>query len=147
MKIIAIDSKHNIGSWLIKLFTFSKWNHVAVLFEDTGDLLTSTVVDVTLPSKVRKTSYAEFSIIYPKHVLLDIDIPDEKAAKLFAESQMGKSYDWTGILGIMFQNRKWEDNDKWFCSELVEAICIAGGRRRFRSDVSAILPRETYAVI
>jgi uncharacterized protein YycO len=147
MKILAIDSKHNIGSWLIKIFTFSRWNHVAVLFEDSLDRDECSVIDVTLPSKVRITRYKEFCIIYPNHEILDVKIPDEKAAYDFALAQLGKKYDWTGILGIVFQNRSWEKDDKWFCSELVEAICSAGGKRRFRTNISAILPRETYAVI
>ena len=147
MKILAVDSKHNIGSWLIKIFTFSKWNHVAAMFEDSNNLEKYSVIDVTLPSKVRITSYKEFCTIYPNHEVLDIDIPNEKMAYDFALAQLGKKYDWTGILGIIFQNRRWEKDDKWFCSELVEAICVAGGKRRFRSDVSAILPRETYAAL
>jgi len=33
-------------------------------------------------------------------------------------SQLGKKYDWFGVLGLAI-NRKWEDDNHWFCSELI----------------------------
>lgn len=146
MKILAVDSRNSIGGWLIKLFTFSKWNHVAVMFEDTDRLDSNSVVDVTAAAGTRLMSYYNFKQVYPRHVVVDVAVPDEKAGYDFAVAQVGKKYDWSGIFGIIFQNRKWEDDDKWFCAELVEATCIAAGRRRFRSEISGVLPRESYAV-
>ena len=42
MKILVVDSRHNIGSWLIKLFTFSRWNHTATWYEDQDMVFDST---------------------------------------------------------------------------------------------------------
>lgn len=140
MKVLAISS-FNLGAILIKIFTFSKWNHTAVLFED------NMVMDVTFFSGVRMVPLDEFKKIYKDIVELDVEVPNEIAGRLFAEEQLGKKYDFSAILGIMFQNRHWENTDKWFCSELVERILIAAGKRRFRSEANSILPRETYAVL
>jgi len=35
-----------------------------------------------------------------------------------ASKYIGRKYDWLGILGWTF-NRDWEDDNRWFCSELV----------------------------
>ena len=43
----------------------------------------------------------------------------------FLEAQIGKGYDWYGILRFLPRWRK--DNDRWFCSELAfEALRRAG---------------------
>lgn len=147
MKMLAVSS-HGPGAWLIKLFTFSKWNHIAVLFEDyPDDLDNCSVVDVTFLSGVRIMSFARFKTKYSNIEMIEANVPNEIAGKTFAISQMNKGYDWKAIFGIIFQNRSWENTDKWFCSEFAEAIRIASGRRVFRSDISGILPREIYAVI
>ena len=41
----------------------------------------------------------------------------------FAASQIGKPYDWPGLVGFYLQNvpRDWRDPVSWFCSELVAA--------------------------
>lgn len=147
MKLVAVDSRHNIGSWMIKIFTFSRWNHVAALFEDHEDVNLCSVVDVTFTSGVRIMSYARFRQEYPRHELIHVEVPDEKSGYDWAISQIGKGYDFTALIGIVFQNRKWEDPLKWFCSELFETICVHAGRRRIRSNISGVLPRESYAVI
>lgn len=56
------------------------------------------------------------------------------------------AYDWTAIFGMLLQ-RNWQEQDSWFCSELVEAALTAGGRQRFRDDVSRITPHQTWAVM
>lgn len=146
MKILVISS-HGIGAWLIKLFTFSKWNHTAVLFDDSNDIDNCSVVDVTASSGVRVMSFYRFKKIYKNIEILDTYVPDENAGKSFALSQIGKKYDWGAIFGIIFQNRNWESRNRWFCAELSETIRVESGRRVFRSDISGILPRELYAVI
>ena len=52
------------------------------------------------------------------------------AAIAFGEAQVGKGYDWAGALGIPFTySESWADGRRWWCSELVFAILLAGGRR------------------
>ena len=62
--------------------------------------------------------------------------PDIDAARAFAEAQMGKGYDWPGAVGIPFTySDSWADDSKWWCSELVFAILLAGGVRLYDPDV------------
>lgn len=59
-------------------------------------------------------------------------VPDIDAAIAFAESQMGKGYDWLGAIGIPFTySEDWADDSKWWCSDLAFAILLAGGTRLY----------------
>lgn len=40
--------------------------------------------------------------------------------------------------------RRWQDNDAWFCSELVAWAFEAGGRSLFREHAWRITPRDLY---
>ena len=51
---------------------------------------------------------------------------DEEAARQFAIEQIGSHYDWRGVWRFV-DRRPAEENGKWFCSELVSAVCAAGG--------------------
>ena len=139
MKIISVSS-HGIGAWLIKIFTFSKWNHTAIYYEDTG-----LVYDSTISTGVRKLPIDTYLKLYPNHDIVDIEVPDVEAAKAFSEKQVGKKYDTSAIFGLALQ-RDWQEDDKWFCAEVAEATIATGGRQRFRNEVSRITPHQCWAV-
>lgn len=51
-----------------------------------------------------------------------------RAIRAFLAAQVGKRYDWRGILRFGFKTIIRADNqDRWFCSELVFAACQAAG--------------------
>jgi uncharacterized protein YycO len=52
------------------------------------------------------------------------DIPD--SCLDYAKEQVGKPYDWLGVVGIVLK-RNWQNDKHWFCSELVAASCIKAG--------------------
>lgn len=63
---------------------------------------------------------------------MDVWVPDLDAAIAFAEAQVGKGYDWFGAVGIpLTYSEDWADDGRWWCSELVFAIVLAGGTRLF----------------
>jgi len=140
MKVLFVYNTFSISSWLIRFFTFSKFSHVAIKISDT------VIVDSTLASGVRAITTKEFIKHYPKYVELDVYIPNENLAKDFLLSQIGKPYDLTAIFGMVLQ-RKWHEEDSWFCSELLEAAIKAGGKPRFRDDVYRITPQQSWAVL
>ena len=65
--------------------------------------------------------------------------PARCAATEFAEKQCDpdppaapKKYDWAGAIGIPFTySEDWANESRWWCSELVFAIVLAGGTRLF----------------
>ena len=116
-----------------------KWSHSAVLND-------GWVYDTTLASGVRKIEFDRWLDHYPKYTWVMVDVPDEPEAMLFLETQIGKPYDWTALFGLLFQ-RNWQEEDSWFCSELVEAALVAGGRQRFRDSVSRVTPQQSWSVL
>ena len=137
---VLISCNNKPGSWLIRIGTMSRWSHAAVYLED------GTVVDTTLATGVRAIPFLEWLDHYPVWTSINVPLPDESAAELFALSQVGKPYDWTALAGMVMQ-RNWQEDDSWFCSELVEATLAAGGRKRFRDTASRITPQQTWAVL
>ena len=140
MRVLFASKKLSIGSWLIRLFTFSKFSHMAMRISD--DL----VVDSTLLTGVRCILFKDFIKKYPGCEQLEIQLPNEANAVNFALNQVGKPYDWTALVGMVLQ-RKWHEEDSWFCNELWEAAAKAGGKPRFRDDVYRITPQQSWAVL
>jgi hypothetical protein len=67
---------------------------------------------------------------------MEVWVPDLDAAIAFAEAQAGKGYDWPGAIGIpLTYSEDWSDDSRWWCSDLVFAIVLAGGTRLFDPDV------------
>lgn len=130
--------KHAIGSYIIRLFTFSSWSHVGLVFSD------EMVIDATFAKGVRLIPLTEFMSEYTDIDVWFVKTPDEASARKFAELQLGKKYDLSAIFGLIFQ-RNWQQDDKWFCSELVEAVLKAGGLVRFRDSPHRITPQQSWA--
>lgn len=140
MKVIFTNKHMSIASRLIKLVTLSKFSHMAVLLKD------GNVIDTTFLSGVRIQSLEKFSKHYRDRIVREVVLPNELAAEQFLYSQIGKSYDWTALVGIAVRNGKWTDDDKWFCSELVEAAIKIGGLDRFVEKLSRIIPQYCWAI-
>ena len=139
MKLLFCRS-NTIGSWLIRSFTWSRWSHVAIV-EDDCWVIESTLLGGGVRRKLLTAFVDEHSSVEP----VDVRLADEEAALDFLRAQLGKPYDWTALLGFIF-HRDWAEPDAWFCSELAEAAAVAGGRRRFREEISRITPRESWMV-
>jgi hypothetical protein len=71
--------------------------------------------------------------------------PDDRSASMFfrcerpeavlaaARSQIGKAYGTSAILGFIGR-RGWQEQDSWFCSELVAWAFVDAGQALFRPD-------------
>jgi len=60
----------------------------------------------------------------------------------FLQQQLGKPYDWLGILGFPLRNWKLERKNRWFCSELVfTAFKQAGIELLKNTHPSEVSPR------
>lgn len=140
MKLFFCRS-NTISSWLIRLFTWSPWSHVAVVEND------EFVIDATFKhGGVRRRALREVLAASSAFELVEIELPEESAALTFLRAQIGKPYDWTAILGFIGRSH-WEEDDAWFCNELAEAAMVAGGRRRFRESLWRLTPRNSWMVL
>lgn len=65
-----------------------------------------------------------------------------QAAVAVAATQLGKPYDWPGVLGYALR-RDWQDHRAWFCSELIAWACVKAGTPLLRADRTwRITPRD-----
>lgn len=137
---LVFAHKHTPGSWLIRIATWSRWSHVAVV--DGSDVIESTLQH----GGVKRRPLFEFLDEYRHFEFAEWSLPDEPAAMAFLQAQLGKPYDWTALLGFALR-RDWAEDDAWFCNELAEAAAVAGGRQRFRGALSRITPGVSWAVL
>jgi uncharacterized protein YycO len=135
---VIFSASNLIGSKIIRLLTWSSWSHVALLYGD------DKVVEATYP-KVRETSLDEF--LKGKTLTLCVDLPcsNPEAVITAARSQLGKRYDTLAVLAFLWHFRDWEDDSKWFCSELVAYALREGGLPLFREGVlQRITPQHLW---
>lgn len=117
-------------SWAIRWQTRGFYNHASLLFSD------GTVIESRERRGVQKIHVDAIRRAIGRDRRLRVDVysfeggisrVEERAARAFAESQLGLRYDYLDILAFLTRRRQAED-DAWFCSELVAATCRAIGR-------------------
>jgi len=125
MKLL-FTRRHHIGSWLIRMVTWSEYSHVDLVLDE--DLLIGAIAgDGVVLSKAK-----DRLAISSKAVMMHIPVKEVDVSEAFAIGQLGKQYDWLGVIGIGLK-RNWQEDDKWSCAELVASILAAGGQRPFDS--------------
>ena len=108
----------SVADSVIRVYTRSQWSHVGVVLRD------GSYIDAW-PSGVGFEKFQVQLSLAAQHINIDVPLPDEHAAENFLSAQIGKPYDYTAVFGFPF--RKWNDDRKWYCSELVAAALQAGG--------------------
>lgn len=123
-------------SKLIRTATSCQWHHVGAVFND------EYVIEARFVGVV-KTPLADFKA-RGKHLIVDCPVSDEDEALEFALAQLGKEYDFAGLISFPFRV-KWQDPSKWYCSELVAAIATIGGSPIVRANLTSVSPRDLWA--
>ncbi|KQQ86899.1 hypothetical protein ASF77_19635 [Massilia sp. Leaf139] len=77
---------------------------------------------------------------------MEVEVPDIGAAVAFAEGQGGKPYDFAGALALpLLKSDDWGDDSRWWCSELVFAMLMAGGRTLLDpAEKHRVTPNDLY---
>lgn len=132
---VGLVRTHGFSSWVIRLFTRSRVNHMVY---DTGTELISAEYPV-----VRTRPYGHFTnIVWSQFPLSHAEVGKETP---FAYAQVGKAYGWMDDLaigiGILLHDRtpKWimrwlSNNGEWICSALCDAILRHAGIHVFDDD-------------
>lgn len=139
INLLFCTNPRNPLSWVIRAGSWSKWSHVAII--DGDDVIEAVAIDgvVVTPLADRKASDPTWQI-----VTLPCAKPD--AVISAARSQLGKPYDYTGVLGIGL-HRDWQQTNRWFCSELVAWAFEQGGSPLFRAGASRrVTPQDVWMV-
>ena len=124
VKLLFCTSQ-KIGAVAIRAVTWSKYSHVALLDGD-------EVIEATWPA-VRVAPLAEVIAAHSAHVIVDLPCHSPAEVIKAARSQVGKPYDLTALFGLLM-HRDWQEEDRWFCSELVAWAFAQGGSPLFRAD-------------
>jgi len=122
---VLLCTTDKIGSRIIRAVTWSRWSHAAII--DGNE-----IIEAVWP-RVRVSSLAWAIETHPRWTVIDIPVADESAAIAAARSQIGKPYDLWGVLGLGLK-RQWQDDDAWWCSELIPWAAKQGGTDLFRPD-------------
>lgn len=133
---VVFTRKRQPFSALLRAFLWSRWSHVAIIDGD-------EVIDATGENGVSVRSLSQLLGDASEHEIVDIPAADPRAVIAAARAQVGKPYDWLGVLGIGFR-RRWQNDTSWFCSELVAHAFAAGGSPLVRVEAWRITPRDLY---
>lgn len=128
---------NRVATYLISWFTWSRFAHVELLFSD--DVCISAVA----PKGVIKRTKASVIKNVSDYIIKEVSTTPEQEAiiRAFAEKQVGKPYDWGAIIGLPFRG-KWDDDAKWFCSELCAAALEEAGIDVVDEPASRVTPRD-----
>ena len=134
MKVILAfrESKGTIADKAIAWWTSSKYTHIEIIVGDkwisSGPTHGGVYIQELRPLKDTWT-----------YVEVDIDGRVQNTVHKFIQEQIGKKYDWAGILWNQIFITKREDNqDKWFCSEIVAEILIRFKAKELNKDKDSV---------
>jgi len=135
MKLLFTRRRH-IGSWFIRFVTWSEYSHVDIVLHD------QFLIGAIAPDGVVLHNMDDRLAMASKALVMELPVQSLDDAKNFALSQIGKRYDWLGVIGIGL-HRNWQEDDKWSCAELAAMALNAGGQRPFDSKFhNRITPQD-----
>lgn len=123
MILLRFSGGSGISAAVVKYGTWSPFAHVGFKLPD-GSVLDATPTYGVLNRMAKDDETTE----YWRPVYHQAKV---KKAVEWAFGQVGKPYDWSGILGFTWRfgapaKRNWRSQNAWFCSELVcEAFDVA----------------------
>lgn len=147
MKIgdVLLFKGKGIISKLIQKFTHSPYSHAAIYYKD-NLLIESDWGGVQTSGISTKYHDADYDVFrYDKKV----SMKQKKNALRFAKSQLGKGYDYGGLLGIGFdilfhkKRNPFDSKIKYWCSELVaDSYLNARIKTDFRPETYKVSPGD-----
>lgn len=134
--LLFTTSNHPLSA-VIRATTWSRWSHVALV---SGDM----VIEAAAPGGVTRRPLADALAAARDYELVMLPSHDPQRIIEAAVSQLGKPYDYSAIVGLWL-HRDWQDDRRWFCSELVAWSFQQAGEPLFRPDtLRRITPQHLY---
>ncbi|MBX9687082.1 MAG: hypothetical protein K2X27_10295 [Candidatus Obscuribacterales bacterium] len=136
MKIgLRFITSNSVVSQAIRAVTWSEYSHVDLIVKSNAGLaLLGAQADGV---KLRTWNYCQ-----PTKILnLYADVPDKAGEQVFefTHAQIGKPYDYTALVGNLL-HRDWQEDDSWFCSELIAAAFDKAGYPLLNGSANRITP-------
>ena len=136
IQLLFSTTRHPFSS-LIRMATWSHWSHVALVAGP-------HVIEAVALGGVRQVSKAYAIQRASDYCLVDLPAHNTQAIIDAARSQIGKPYDWTAVAGLGL-HRNWQEDDSWFCSELVAWAAAQAGEPWFRPEaLRRITPQHLW---
>ena len=138
---VIFTRNHLPFSYAIRLVDMGTWSHAAAI---DGDMIIESafsrggVKEDTLENlKKRSTAWC----------IVRIPVKDRQKAIDAIRSQIGKPYDFTAIIGILIIDRNYQEDDSWFCIELIVYGLHKGGTDYFNPDMQAVItPKMLFSI-
>lgn len=109
---VLFTRRRAIGSLLIRGVTWSAFSHVEIV-------IGAHVIGANIPGGVILTPIKERLAMSSYAALVDMPCLDANRVHQMATSQLGKGYDYLGLLGILAHSDGLQAPDRFFCSEFV----------------------------
>lgn len=109
------------GTWISKAIvwaTWGKWSHVGVI-NDMGERI--TVIDTSFGKGAREQYINDFIDETAKHEIVCVPCTAEQKERIikWMQSQVGTKYDVRLFLGFLFKSTRFDDPNRFVCSEFV----------------------------
>jgi hypothetical protein len=114
--MIALYKGTSLISKLIRWRTWSDYSHAAWI-RDNGEVIEAWTDGVCKRSSIHVGHTPGTKI---ELFTVELTLTQKMNLECFLDRQIGKSYDWRGI-GKFISRRDGNNQDRWFCSELVAA--------------------------
>lgn len=118
MKLIYLTGRGPLST-IIRHIDGGRWSHVGIIDGD-------HVIEAVWTDGVRYRRLDSLMEDRPEHEILDVTLPNEAEALQWVRQQIGKPYDFTGVIGLGF-GRNWQESSRWYCSELAVTAAVKGG--------------------
>lgn len=139
INLLFCTNPTNPLSWLIRAGSWSKWSHVAIV--DGTSIIEAIAIDGVVRTPLAKRQQQD-----PSWWISSLPCANPSAVINAAATQIGKPYDYTGVLGVGL-HRDWQQSDRWFCSELVAWAFSQGGSPLFRHHANRrVTPQDLWMI-
>jgi len=136
VQLLYSRSRH-ISSAGIRLATWGEFSHVAQVVDD-------QVVEAVWKPGVRPDLLRNAIARASRWAIVEYEHKNPEGMINAVRSQIGKPYDKTGALGLGV-HRDWQDDDAWWCSELVAWAAQQAGDPWFMPQAShRITPQHLW---
>lgn len=133
---MMFTNSNKIGSFMIRWVTWSDYSHTALLIDDNTIAHADFSGVHVEPIQALKDRSKNWMIVEYEYDRVD------EVIKACLE-QVGKPYDYTGVLGILFRDVNLQDDSKWWCSEYPAGGCNKAGKPMFQEEyMSRITPQN-----
>jgi uncharacterized protein YycO len=124
--MIAIYRGKSVVSRIIRAINWSQYSHVAWVDDIDGTVIEAWHIGGVAHVKTPSSNHTPGTAV-DLFIVLDEEPHHTAMIREFLMAQVGKKYDFAGILGFIFRATHLQRKQKWFCSELVaEAYATAG---------------------